>query len=86
MGDPVAFLRSMPLGTRVTVRRRIDDGWTDALGYLRQLDDDTCTVETRRGPVTVPLRAVSAAIRVPEPPPRRRPRTAPASDAKEGRP
>jgi len=71
MADPVAFLRSCELGTRVTVRRRIDEGWTDALGYLRELTADACVIETRRGPVTVPLDAVTHAIRVPEPPPRR---------------
>lgn len=74
MADPVAFLRTCEIGTRVTVRRRVDDGWTDALGYLRALTDTDCTVETRRGMVTVPLDAVTAAIRVPEPPPRRAPR------------
>ncbi|QAY59870.1 ferrous iron transport protein A [Microbacterium protaetiae] len=71
MPDPVAFLRSCALGTRVTVRRRVDDGWTDALGYLRELTPEACVVETRRGMVTVPLEAVTHAIRVPEPPPRR---------------
>ena len=72
MSDPVAFLRACPIGTRVTVRRRVDDGWSDALGYLRELTDDACVVETRRGMVTVPLDVVTHAIRVPEPPPRRR--------------
>lgn len=71
MTDPVAFLRACGLGTRVTVRRQIDDGWTDALGYLREVTRDVCVVETRRGLVTVPLDAVTHAIRVPEPPPRR---------------
>ncbi|GAA3751638.1 hypothetical protein GCM10022240_01000 [Microbacterium kribbense] len=74
MSDPVRFLRECALGTRVTVRRRIDDGFTDALGYLRELSDTACVVETRRGLVEVPLDAVTAAIRVPEPPPRRAPR------------
>ncbi|WP_308492587.1 hypothetical protein [Microbacterium terrisoli] len=73
MGDPVEFLRGCALGTRVTVRRSIDGGWSDALGYLRELTDTACVIETRRrGLVTVPLDAVTNAIRVPEPPPRRR--------------
>ncbi|WP_417563004.1 hypothetical protein [Microbacterium sp.] len=72
MGDPVEFLRGCAPGTRVTVRRRVEGGWSDALGYLRELTDTTCVVETRRGPVTVPLDSVAHAIRVPEPPPRRR--------------
>ena len=71
MSDPVAFLHECVLGTRVTVRRRVDGGWSDALGYLRELTGSVCVVETRRGPVTVPLDAVTHAIRVPEPPPRR---------------
>ncbi len=70
-GDPVAFLRSCPTGTRVTVRRRVDGGWSDALGYLREVSADACVVETRRGLVTVPLDVVTHAIRVPPPPPRR---------------
>lgn len=69
MADPVEFLRACAPGTRVTVRRRIEGGWTDALGYLRAVTDEDCVVETRRGLVTVPLDAVSHAIRVPEPPP-----------------
>lgn len=76
MPDPVAFLRSCAPGTRVTVRRRIEDGWADALGYLREVTDVACVVDTRRGPVAVPLDAVTHAIRVPEPPPRRARRTA----------
>lgn len=77
MVDAVEFLRGCPLGTRVTVRRRIDGGWTDALGYLRALDQDECVVETRRGLVAVPLAEVTHAIRVPPPPQRApgRPRT-----------
>jgi len=71
MSDPVEFLRSCDPGTRVTVRRRLDDGWTDALGYLREITPEACVIETRRGLVAVPLDAVSHAIRVPEPPPRR---------------
>jgi hypothetical protein len=72
MTDPVAFLRTCTIGTRVTVRRRIDHGWADALGYLREVTPDSCTVETRRGLVTVPLATVTHAIAVPPPRPRRR--------------
>jgi hypothetical protein len=71
MADPVAVLRSCALGTRVTVRRRIEGGWSDAHGYLRDLTESSCVIETRRGPVTVPLDAVTHVVRVPEPPPRR---------------
>lgn len=74
MADPVAFLRACEPGTRVTVRRRVDGGWSDALGYLRGRTGSGCIIETRRGMVTVPWDAVTHAIRVPEPPARRAPR------------
>jgi ribosome maturation factor RimP len=70
----VAFLRSLPIGTRVVVRRREDDGFHDALGYLTAIDAATCTVETRAGSVTVPLSKVTRAKTVPPPPQRRAPR------------
>lgn len=71
----VELLRTLPLGTRVVVRRREDDGFHDALGYLRAIDDATCTVETRsKGLVTVPLATVTRAKTVPPPPFRPRPR------------
>jgi hypothetical protein len=72
----VAFLRALAAGTRVVVRRREDDGFHDALGDLIALDDTTCTVETRKGPVLVPLAKVTRAKTVPPPPPRL-PRPAP---------
>ena len=53
------------------MRRREDDGFHDALGYLTGIDADTCTVDTRRGPVTVPLSLVTRAKTVPPPPERR---------------
>ncbi|OZM73143.1 ferrous iron transport protein A [Amycolatopsis antarctica] len=59
-------------GTRVVVRHRIEGGFTDALGYLREHDATGCTVQTRRGLVRVALADVVAAKPVPEPPARRR--------------
>lgn len=70
----VALLRSLPLGTRVVVRRREDDGFHDALGNLTAIDEATCTVDTRKGPMTVPLAMVTRAKTVPPPPERRAPR------------
>jgi hypothetical protein len=35
MIDPAELVASSPLGARMTVRRRVDGGFTDALGYLR---------------------------------------------------
>lgn len=67
----VAFLRSAEPGTRVVVRYRFEDGLTDALGYLRHRDDGGCTVDTRRGEVTIAYDAVTLAKSVPEPPARR---------------
>lgn len=74
MADPVEFIRRAPFGTRMTVRTRIDGGFTDAVGYLRERDDDECILETRRGPVTISLDRVHLAKAVPPPPPRRAPR------------
>ncbi|WP_395727085.1 ferrous iron transport protein A [Nakamurella sp.] len=68
---PADFLRAAEPGTRVVARHRVPGGFTDALGYLRWCDGTMCEIETRRGPVTVPLANVVAAKRVPEPPPRR---------------
>lgn len=73
MADPVHFITTAPLGTRVVVRQRIPDGLTDALGFLRSVSDDECVVETRDGLKTVQLSAVVAAKEVPPAPPRRRP-------------
>lgn len=67
----VAMLRTVPLGTRVVVRRKEGDGFHDALGDLVAIDAETCTVETRRGAITVPLALVTRAKPVPPPPPRR---------------
>ncbi|MBB5633926.1 hypothetical protein BKA04_002149 [Cryobacterium mesophilum] len=74
MTDPARLIASVSLGTRMTVRRRIDGGFVDALGYLRELSETECVVETRRGLVTIPLSEVTAARLVPPPPPPRAPR------------
>ncbi|GAB3119408.1 putative acetyltransferase [Glaciibacter psychrotolerans] len=68
---PLDFLKSAAVGTRVVVRQRIPGGFTDALGYLRALDDTACVVETKRGMVRVILADVVAAKPVPPPPERR---------------
>jgi hypothetical protein len=75
--DPVDLIRESPLGTRMTVRRRIDGGHTDAVGYLRERSDTECVVETRRGLVTISLADVTATRAVPPPPLRRAPRFPP---------
>lgn len=68
------LLGGLPLGTRVVVRYRIEGGFTDALGDLLACGDAECTVDTRRGAVTVVLADVVAAKQVPPAPPRRNPR------------
>jgi hypothetical protein len=75
--DPVDLIRTAPLGTRMTVRRRIAGGLTDAVGYLRERTETECVVETRHGLVTIPLGEVTATRAVPPPPPRRAPRFPP---------
>lgn len=71
------FIRDAPLGTRMTVRKRIPGGFTDAVGYLRECNDGECVVETPRGLITIRLEDVIAAKAVPPPPPRREPRHPP---------
>ncbi|MGB4135055.1 MAG: hypothetical protein WA971_00715 [Microbacterium sp.] len=75
MSDPVTFIRAASLGTRMTVRTRIPGGYTDAVGYLRERDDEECVLETRRGLVTISFEQVHLAKAVPPPPPRRAPRS-----------
>ena len=72
--SPAAALRSLPAGTRVVVRYRLDEGFTDALGELLTCTADEASVRTRRGDVVVRLADVVAAKPVPPPPPRRAPR------------
>jgi hypothetical protein len=79
MPDAIEFIRSAPLGTRMTVRKRIPGGFTDAVGFLRECSDGGCVVETRRGLVAIRLDDVVAAKAVPPLPPRRAPRYPPLS-------
>jgi hypothetical protein len=72
--SPAHILGSLPLGTRVVVRSRIDGGFTDALGDLVARDAGTVTVRTRRGDAVVRLETVVAAKPVPPPPAARAPR------------
>jgi hypothetical protein len=74
MPDAAEPIRSAALGTRFTVRKRIEGGFTDAVGYLRERNDQECVIETRRGLVTIPLGEVTAVKPVPPPPQRRAPR------------
>jgi hypothetical protein len=69
--DPLGVITTQPIGARLVVRYRLGDGATDALGYLLERTDTECVVDTKRGPVPVPLADVIAAKTVPAPPPPR---------------
>jgi hypothetical protein len=64
----VRFVETAPIGMRVVVRRCIQGGVTDAVGYLRFRDERECVVETKRGLVTIVLAEIVAAKQVPPPP------------------
>ncbi|AWB90621.1 putative acetyltransferase [Salinibacterium hongtaonis] len=67
-------LSTLELGTRVVVRSRIDGGFTDAVGFLRQTDATHCVIETKRGLVSIALDDIVAAKEVPPAPQPRSPR------------
>lgn len=55
-----------PVGTRVVIRYRLDDGRaTDALGTLLEIGATHCAVATKRGTEVVPIAAIIAAKPVP---------------------
>lgn len=65
------FWQEWEIGQRVTVRYRVDGGFSDALGYIRRIDSSGLDVETKRGVVTVPAELITIGKRVPPPPPPR---------------
>jgi N-acetylglutamate synthase len=74
----VADVGSLPVGSRVVVRWRLQTPdpatgatQTDTVGTLVALDDDTVTIASRTGPVTVGRARVVAAKEVPPKPTRR---------------
>ena len=75
MQDPVQFVLKTPLGTRMTVRKRVNEGFSDAAGYLFSRVETECIVDTGRGAATIPFDEITAAKAVP--PPRRAPRYPP---------
>ncbi|THJ66054.1 hypothetical protein E8P82_10515 [Arthrobacter echini] len=83
MQTPADLLATLPLGTRVVVRRRTGEGFADSLGDLVALDASSCTVRTRsRGDDVVMLGDITAARTVPPAPPRRSPRRPPTGDGR----
>ena len=69
--DAVAW-ESWAIGTRVSVRFRDEGRARDALGDLVAAGDGALVIDTRRGPVRVPVADILVGRRVPPPPPRRR--------------
>ncbi|WP_439691193.1 hypothetical protein ACRQ4B_09495 [Curtobacterium sp. SP.BCo] len=72
----LAVLRDAVVGDRLVVRAHHGGGARDALGVLVARTVASVTIDTRRGPVEVPLADVVAAKPVP-PPPAPRARRAP---------
>jgi len=70
--DAVRLLGEVALGTRLVVRYRLDEGATDALGYLRARTAELCSLDTPRGLISIKFADVVAAKPIPEPPARRR--------------
>ncbi|WP_258067138.1 hypothetical protein [Arthrobacter sp. GMC3] len=68
MSHALDLISSVPLGTRVVIRYRIDGGSTDALGDLTGRDSLSCTVATRSGEVAIKYDDVRLAKAVPPPP------------------
>lgn len=62
-------MREVPLGQKVTIRHRLDDGAaSDAVGPVVERDEDTIVVETRRrGRVRIRLESIIAARIIPQP-------------------
>ena len=72
LGDPVAFLSSAPMGMRVVIRYRLEDGRaTDVLGFVSASDASAIVVASTRGLETVQYSTVIAAKEIPPPPPPR---------------
>lgn len=61
------MLAKRDLGSRVVVRRRVGNRFTDLLGELIELSETHLTVATLRGEVRVPLDEVHRSKRVPDP-------------------
>ncbi|GAA5229876.1 hypothetical protein [Arthrobacter cryoconiti] len=71
MNEALKRLSTLPFGTRVVVRYRIEGGTTDALGTLSARDALHATVTTRSGDVQIKFEDVQLAKAVPPPPARR---------------
>lgn len=56
------------VGQRVVLRRREADGLYDALGEVLEVNPNYVTIQTRKGPVTVPAHKMVTGKRVPAPP------------------
>lgn len=66
-------------GERLVVRYRLAEGqagghFSDALGELREVTEESVSIQTRTELVRIPRAAITHAKRVPQAPARRRPR------------
>lgn len=66
--EAVAYLREVGEGTRLVVRYRLEEGATDALGYLVVRSATEIVVATAKGMVTIALADVVATKEIPPPP------------------
>lgn len=74
--EPVPW-RDWTVGSRVMVRRHIDDPqhkFTDVLGVIVTTDADGLVLDTRKGEVFVPGEMIFQGKPIPPPPARRRPK------------
>ena len=82
---PVPVWRTWPIGARVVVRRRLDEGgYSDVLGHLLASDADGVLVDTRRGEVHVPADRIAVGKIVPERRNRQGPGAGPQTRASSG--
>lgn len=57
--EAAQFVSSTRLGTRLVVRTRIEGGFTDAVGYLRSVDETERVITTFRALVSAAREKVS---------------------------
>ena len=59
---------SWEIGDRVVLRRKEEDGFYDALGYLLEKSPHYVVIQTRKGNIKVPAEKMVTGKKVPPPP------------------